>query len=114
MSVKLLTEHNLEFLSLQGGCSGSPESTHVKLPHCWKSHVTAQIFISNLQQTTRNVTLCSVCFQGQEGANTIVQDIDKILRKATSQLCEQINETQHLNIHSDNLGILAEKLLATL
>ena len=72
------------------------------------------ISISNLQQTTRNVTLCSVCFQGQEGANTIVQDIDKILRKATSQLCEQINETQPLNIHSDNLGILAEKLLVTL
>ena len=26
MSVKLLTEHNLEFLSLKGGCIGSSES----------------------------------------------------------------------------------------
>ena len=26
MSVKLLTEHNLEFLSLKGGCTGSSES----------------------------------------------------------------------------------------
>ena len=43
MSVKLLTEHNLEFLSLKGGCTGSSESTHVKMPHCWKSHATAQI-----------------------------------------------------------------------
>ena len=43
MSVKLLTEHNLEFLSLKGGCTGSPESTLVKMPHCWKSHVAAQI-----------------------------------------------------------------------
>ena len=36
MSVKLLTEHHLEFLSLKGGCTGSSESTLVKMPHCWK------------------------------------------------------------------------------
>ena len=41
MSVKLLTEHHLEFLSLKGMCRGSSESTHVKMPHCWKSHATA-------------------------------------------------------------------------
>ena len=41
ISVKLLTEHHLEFLSLKGGCTGSSESTHVKMPHCWKSHVPA-------------------------------------------------------------------------
>ena len=34
MSVKLLTEHHLEFLSLKGGGTGSSESTFVKLPHC--------------------------------------------------------------------------------
>ena len=38
MIVKLLTEHHLEFLSLKGGCTGSSESTHVKMPHCGKSH----------------------------------------------------------------------------
>ena len=45
MIVKLLTEHHLEFLSLKGGCRGSYESTQslVKMPHCWKSHVMAQI-----------------------------------------------------------------------
>ena len=43
MSVKLLTEHNLKFLSLKGGCTGSSESTHVKMPHCWKSHGAAQL-----------------------------------------------------------------------
>ena len=42
MIVKLLTEHHLEFLSLKGGCRGWSESTHVKIPHCWKSHVQAQ------------------------------------------------------------------------
>ena len=42
MSVKLLTEHRLEFVSLKGGCTGSSGSTLVKMPHCWKSHVAAQ------------------------------------------------------------------------
>ena len=45
MSVKLLTRHNLEFLSLRGGCTGSNESTLVKVPHCWKSHVAAHLCI---------------------------------------------------------------------
>ena len=35
MTVKLLTEQYLEFLSLKGGCTS--ECTHVKMPHCWKS-----------------------------------------------------------------------------
>ena len=43
MSVKLLTEHHLEFLSFNGGCTGLSESTHVKMPHCWKSHAAAEI-----------------------------------------------------------------------
>ena len=34
MSVKLLTEHHFEFLSFKGGCTGSSESTLVKMPHC--------------------------------------------------------------------------------
>ena len=40
MSVKLLTEHGLEFVSLKGGCTGSSES---------KSHVAAQFMIYWLQ-----------------------------------------------------------------
>ena len=42
MIVKLLSEHHLKFLSLTGGCRGSSESTLVKMPNCWKSHVTAE------------------------------------------------------------------------
>ena len=41
MSVKLLTENRLEFVSLKGGCTGSSESTLVKMPHC----VAAQFMI---------------------------------------------------------------------
>ena len=39
-----MTEHHLEFLSLEGGCTGSTESTLVKMPHCWKSHVVAHMY----------------------------------------------------------------------
>ena len=46
MTVKLLTEHYLEFLSLTGGCTGSYEPTLVKVQHCWKSHVAAHIYVS--------------------------------------------------------------------
>ena len=42
MTVKLLAEQHLEFLSLKG-FTGSSESTLVKMPHCCKSHVTAHI-----------------------------------------------------------------------
>ena len=44
MIVKLLSEHHLEFLSLKGGCRGSSELTHVKMPHCWKSHTAAHMY----------------------------------------------------------------------
>ena len=43
MIVKLLTEHHLECLSIKGGCTGSSEAAHVKMPNCWKSHATAHI-----------------------------------------------------------------------
>ena len=33
MNIKLLDEHNLEFLSLKEGYTGSSESIHVKMPH---------------------------------------------------------------------------------
>ena len=45
MIAKLLTEHHLEFISLKGGCRGSSESTLVKMPHCWKSHIMACFFL---------------------------------------------------------------------
>ena len=46
MNIKLMTEHHLEFLSLKGGCTGSSESTIVKMPHFWKSHVAARICLN--------------------------------------------------------------------
>ena len=49
MTVKLLTEHHLEFLSLKGCCTGSSESTLVKMPYGWNSHVAAHV--SNLHMS---------------------------------------------------------------
>ena len=47
-SVMLLTEHHLEALRLKGGFTGSTESTLVKMPHYWKSHVTAKLSLKLL------------------------------------------------------------------
>ena len=46
MNIKLLTEYHLEFLNLIGGYTGSSESIHVKMPHCWKWRVVAHIICS--------------------------------------------------------------------
>ena len=43
MAVEQLTEHHLKFRSLKGGYTYSSESTVVKMPYCWKSHVMAQL-----------------------------------------------------------------------
>ena len=57
MSVKLLTEHHLECLSLKGGWRGSSESTHVKMPPCLKSHALAHL------------VLLTACLSGRYGTN---------------------------------------------
>ena len=53
MSVKLLAEHHLEFLSLKEGCTVSSESTLVKMPLYWKSHVMFYFSITHLDTETR-------------------------------------------------------------
>ena len=61
MIVKLLTEHHLEFLILKGGCTGSSESTLVKMSNCRKSYVLAHI--PNLRAVDPLVleNICEVC-----------------------------------------------------
>ena len=51
---KLLTERHLEFLSLKGGCTGSSESTFVKMSNCWKSHALDHfIWVGTVCQVSR-------------------------------------------------------------
>ena len=40
-----LTENHMEFLSLKGGCTGSSESTLVRMSHSWKANVAARLFL---------------------------------------------------------------------
>ena len=49
LRLKLLTEHHLGFLSLEGGYTDSSESTFVEISHCWLSHVAAH-FISKTDE----------------------------------------------------------------
>ena len=63
MIVKLLTEHHFEFLSLKGGCRGSSESTHTKMPHCWKYQALAHIILlTQVQYRTNYVPLADILF----------------------------------------------------
>ena len=48
VTCKLLTEHYLECLSLKESCTGLSESTHIKMPHCWKSPVVAHMVVCAL------------------------------------------------------------------
>ena len=50
MNIKLLTEQHL---GLKGGCTGSSESIHVKMPHCWKALVAAQIRFNSLKKANK-------------------------------------------------------------
>ena len=53
MSVKVLTEQHLEFLRLKGGCTGSSESTLVKMPHFIEITLWLNCIV---------VFMCVVCF----------------------------------------------------
>ena len=57
MTVKLLTKHHLEFLSLEVDCTGSSESIHVKMPHCWQSLVAAYLVMEVLQILRNGIKL---------------------------------------------------------
>ena len=52
LTVKRLTDHHFEFLSLKGGCTGLSKSKLVKMPHRWKTHFGAQILY--LDKTVKN------------------------------------------------------------
>ena len=64
MIIKLLTEHHLEFLCLTEGCIGSPESTLVKMSHCWKSHALAQITLYIEYDKTRTPLIKCKLYNG--------------------------------------------------
>ena len=60
MTVNLLAEHHLESLSLKGGFTGSSESSHVKMPLCWKSHVEAHFDNEDHDEIPQNAAIHQV------------------------------------------------------
>ena len=76
MSVNLLTEHHLRFLSLKGGYTGSSESTLVKMPHCWKSRVTCHGSNQRRSRRFHKMYACTLrdyksCFLNQSHFNEV-------------------------------------------
>ena len=55
MTVKLLTAHDLKFQNLKGDCTGSPQSTLVKMPHCWKPHMSQLNLLKKTKQICFNM-----------------------------------------------------------
>ena len=64
MTVKLLTEHHLEFLSLKGGCRDSFESTLVKMSNFWKSHVISRYGYQHTKGVFQFILYCVTVFGG--------------------------------------------------
>ena len=87
MTVKLLTEHHLEFLSLKGGCTGSSESTHVKMPLCWESHALAQIVLTQIrhQRMWHLMSACTEKSTTTDHFSSHVVDISAIKRSIVAQ-----------------------------
>ena len=85
MSVKLLVEHRLEFVSLKGGCTGSSESTLVKMPHC----VAAQFMIYWLRADA-----CDTL-----GGTFISQRKGKIQTSTTNQVFHACSAPIHARVH---------------
>ena len=57
-------------LFLIGGCTGSSESTLVKMPHCWKSHVAAQMRMARYATITDHRTTHGTCTLRKSYQNT--------------------------------------------
>ena len=70
MSVKLLTEHHLEFQSLKRSSTDSSESTLVTMSYCWKSHVAAQSPFSGIVPKTTSTNLLQYAAKMMHGEKT--------------------------------------------
>ena len=103
MNVKLLAEHHLEFLSFKGGCTGSYESTLVKMPYCWKSHVAAQL-LRLLSENVISYLLHVYCTNEKKDAfyckfgnfreNFIIANSVKTSGRGKTHICDVKNSRQ--------------------
>ena len=98
LTVQLLAvaEQHLEFVCFTGGCACSSESVHVKMPHCWKSHVVAQIpYISDLSS--------ALLSQGK-GASFVPSPATGVLSPFSEEIIE-------ISVYSDMWGVYSDNLI---
>ena len=113
MSVKLLTEHHLEFLSLTGGCIASSESTLVEMPHCWKSYDVAHILVkSRSLQLLKSAFVIMLSYMSvqiifQKWLGNLLYNMRLIMPKKCLEHCivkkEQTTKKKHLTHYRMNI-----------
>ena len=81
MTVKLLIEHHLEFLSLKGCYTGSSESIHVKMQHCCKSHVAAHLLIGECFSLIFKIIRIYMFYTGAEQR----QELDTVINRMEAE-----------------------------
>ena len=97
LTVELLTEHHLECLCLTGGCTGSSESTLVKMPHCWKSRVAAHIPSSlRLSAVCQGTSVVCHCAQTVQSSHDGCSSIGHLIMNKYYPL----NRQAHYFVHS--------------
>ena len=102
MTVKLLTEHHLEFLSLKRGCTSSSESTLVKLPHCWKSHVAVQVasilkFMTRANASWRLTRVTVLCIRASRFIRCLVLIQSRMAGNHRNMTEKLVTGTQSIN-----------------
>ena len=66
MTLRQLTEHNLEFLSLKGGCTSSSESTHAKC-HIAGNHMSRLNFSASwIMSRDFKLRICSLNWKSSD------------------------------------------------
>ena len=93
MSVRLLIELNLVILSFKEGCTGPSESTLVKMAHCWKSHVTVQIFL-NTGPRMQSVTCLATdaCLTSDPGVPSLIAARSNTFMKIDCEIISPFRE----------------------
>ena len=101
MNTKLLTEHHFGSLILKGGCAGLSESIHVKMPHCWKSHVVAHFVFTS----KRNLSVFTVIFWSYRNFNENEGNFSRMTYYITLGLCNKTLYESSRNSHAGPLKI---------
>ena len=94
------------FLSLSGDCTGSSESTLVKITNCWKSHVTVQIFL-NTGPRRQSVTCLATdaCMTADPGVPSLIAARSHTFMEIDHEIISTV-----ISLPSEKLSVLSESM----